>query len=335
MNLEIANAAALAVILALATWGALQQEDAAAPRGTVVVAAAPSAPASALVDARGQRVASADYQRIVSLNTVADPVLLLLVEPERLVAVSEYSLDQHPDGFRYAGRPGVARAADLEPILGLAPDLVVASKFADEAFMARLRDEDIAVFDLGEMRGVGTTLMNVRTLGQLLRQPERAARVESDYLLRLAALDAAVPDALEAPGLYLSIYGDSLFGGSAGSSYADLLHYAGVDDLAEAHGYREWPKFSPEQLLGIDPPLVVTQTGMADALCAHSTLRRLSCCRPGGRVVEVPGKFHSDPGLGLVHAAAALQRLVHPGRAPSDPGRAPSVHLLRSSGDLP
>ena len=126
-----------------------------------------------------------------------------------------------------------------------------------------------------------------------------------------------------------------MFGGTAGSSYGDMLHYAGVDDLAEAHGYADWPTFSPEQLLAIDPPLIVTQAGMGEVLCGHSALQLLACCQPGGRVIEVSGKYHSDPGLGLVHAAAAVQRLVHPDRARTEPARAPSVQLLQDAGLLP
>jgi ABC-type Fe3+-hydroxamate transport system substrate-binding protein len=288
-----------------------------------------------LKDARGHVVPTNDYARVVSLNTVADPILLSIIEPGRLLAVSTRTRDEHPEGFRYAGRPSVDRSDDLETILALRPDLVVASKFADESFMARLREEDIQVFDLGDMRGVGTTVLNIRTLGALLRQPARAAQVEADYLMRLAALDAAVPDEAEAPGLYLSIYGDSLFGGTAGSSYADMLHYAGVHDLAEEHGYRDWPTFSPEQLLAIDPPLVITQTGMAAVICGHSTLQHLACCGEGGRIIEVPGTYHSDPGLGLVQAAAAVQRLVHPEQTPVKPDRAPSVRALQARGVFP
>ena len=200
--------------------------------------------------------------------------------------------------------------------------------------MARIRDGGIPVFDLGEMRGVASTVLTIRTLGQLLQQPERAAHIESDYLLQLSALDASVPDDAEVPGLFLSIYGDSLFGGTTGTSYADMLHYAGVHDVAAEHGYTEWPKYSPEQLLELDPPLVVTQTGMATLVCSHSTLRDLACCRDGGRVIEVPGDYHSDPGLGLVVAATDVQRLVHPERAPTSPERAPSVQHMAEHGGL-
>ena len=335
MSLQRFNAVALVAILGLATWGAVRSGPSIAPAGDILVASSASSDGDGpgvLQDARGQAVPAGDYRRIVSLNTVADPILLSLIEPQRLVAVSTQSRDQHPEGFRYAGRPGVARAEDLEAILALQPDLVVASKFADEAFMQRLRDEGVPVFDLGDLRGVGTTVLNIRTLGQLVQQPDRAAQVESDYLLRLAALDAAVPDEAAAPGLYVSIYGDSLYGGTAGSSYADLLHYGGVRDLAAEHGHTEWPTYSPEQLLSMNPPLLVTHPGMGALLCGHTTLQHLAACTAGGRVVEVPGAYHSDPGLGLVQGAAAVLSGVHPDRVPTNPSRAPSVQVLQDRG---
>jgi len=304
VKLQLFNGISLIGILALATWGATRRDAPQTVQGTIVGAAPSAAVPTALTDARGQTVPTGAYQRIVSLNIVSDPILLSLVEPTRIVAVSEHSQEPHPEGYRYAGRPGVARAADLETILSLSPDLVVASHFADEAFLSRLRDAGIVVFDLGEMRGVGTTILNIRSLGQLLHQPERAARLEADYRMRLGALDAAIPDDAEAPGLYLSIYGDSLFGGTTGSSYTDMLHFAGVDDLAEAHGYVERPRYSPEQLLAIDPPMVITQTGMGATLCAHSTLQRLACCQAGDRGArQVPQRPWTGTRAGRLRSA--------------------------------
>ncbi len=335
MRLQHLNAAALVVILTLSAWGAGVRSSIHDNAPDVSSNTSTSSAPEQVRDARGQMVPTADYARIVSLNSVADPILLSLVEPHRIVAVSTFSGAPHPDSFRFTGLPGVARAADLERIVTLRPDLVVASKFSDEAFLTRLREAGIQVFDLGEMRGVGTTLLNIDVLGALLRQPDRAQRVLWNYTLSLSALDAAVPDDHELPGLYLSLYGDSLFGGTVGSSYADMLHYAGIDDLAEAHGYREWPKFSPEDLLVIDPPLVVTQAGMARLICEHTTLSTLACCGPDGRVVEVPSDYHSEPGLGLVYAARALQHHLHPHLPSAAPSRAPSVRHLAASEPRP
>lgn len=314
MKADLPNGAALAVALLAATAGVGWRHEATDPTRTVVVgAAALRSDATEVVDERGNAVAVAPYRRILSLNSVADHLLLHLVEPDRIVGVTRTSAEQHPESFRFAGRPGLSRADELEGVLGLAPDLVITSRFSDESLLQRLRDEGIAVFDLGEMRGVASTIDDLRRLGVLLGVQDRADRVEATFRMQLAALDAAVPAADAAPGIYMSIYGDRIYGGTRGTSYADMLHLAGVHDLAAEHGFVDWPAYSPEQLLQLDPPLIVTQDGMGPVICGHSTLRQLAACREGGRVVEVPGQYHSDPGLGLVHAAHAVLGLVHPG----------------------
>lgn len=327
MRLQLLNGAALVLGLGLGVGGVVARVW---PAGPVVRSGGddgPDAP-SRVVDARGVEVPAADYGRIVSLHSVADHLLLSLVGPDRFVAATVYSTEQHPDSFRFRGLPSVAGTADLEAILALQPDLVVASRFTDASFLGRLAEADITVVDLGEMRGVATTLAAIDVLGRLLRQPERAERLSGELRLRLRGLEQAVDPSDRVPGLYLSVYGDSLYGGTVGTSYGDMLHYAGVHDIAADHGYVDWPAYSPEQLITLDPSLVVTQAGMAAAICGHSTLRALACCQPGGRVVEVPGRYHSDPGLGVVHAARALQARVHPGRSDLDVVTAPSVHRL-------
>jgi len=312
---DLANALLLVASLALASWATLVPTESGHDATAQVERAEQVVPVDApdkVTDARGHTAPVRDYARVVSLNTVSDHVLLELVEPDRLVAITELTLTAHPEAFRFGDLVGVGRSDQLETILGLDPDLVLVSAYADEAFMARLRESGIQVFDLGQMRGVATTLDSIRTLGHLLGQPERAAVVADRYQRQLAGLEAAVPEDQRPHGLYLTVYSDVLYGGSVGSSYGDMLRYGGVHDIAPDHGFKEWPQYTPEQLLQMDPSLIITQSGMGTVICGHSLLREVAACEPGGRVVEVASRYDSDPGLGLVEAAASVMRAVHP-----------------------
>lgn len=310
MNSSAVNILAVVVSLGLSAAGAaFVGQDVTTAEATPPTTAKPNS--NVLVDARGRRVTTGSYRRIVSLHTVADGILLELVEPERLIGVSAYTLDTNPIGYRFGAKPGIERSADVEPVLALRPDLVVVSKFADEAYLTRLRERGVAVFDLGEMRGVRDTRANIQTLAALLELPERGRRIAHDYARNLAALEAAVVR-LEKPwGIYLSVLGDSLFGGTEGSSYGDLLHYGGIHDLAATRGYTGWPRYSPEQLIALDPPVIVTSRGRTQMICGNALLGRLTACRGEGRIIEMPQRNHSDSGLGLVNAAQDLQTLVH------------------------
>ena len=263
-----------------------------------------------VVDARGQEIETGRYQRIVSLNTVADHLLLNLVEPERLVAITGYTKETHEEAWRFGQRSVLAKSQDVEQVLGLQPDLVITSEFADESFMARIREQGIPVFDLGNMRGVSTTLEDIAVLGVLLQETDRAAELERSYRRELAALLASRQEEPRPSGLFLTVLGDSFFGGTQGTSYADLLHYGGIDDLAAEFGHQDWPRFNPEQILAMSPSLIVTQVGMGSVICQHSALRTLPACGTEGHVLELSGRYHADPGLGVVEASWQVQALL-------------------------
>lgn len=310
MKVDLLNGLGLLAAVGLAMGAALAVGD----RPEPVAAPGPDAPVAEtgpLTDGRGNTVPPAAYQRIVSLNPVADFLLLELVEPARLLGVSSWSLDQHPDGWRFAGTAAIDSAGQVESVLALKPDLVVISRFVDDSRMERIREEGIPVLDLGDMRGVDSTLDDIAALSRLVDEPDRGRRLAARVRSQVDGLSSRAA-ALEWPSaVYLSLYGDTFFGGTADTSYADLLRLAGLHDLAAEHGHTGWPQYSAEQILEMNPPLLITQDGMAEALCGHPVVSQVRACGPEGRVVELRGAYHSDPGLGLLHAAEDLQQQVH------------------------
>ncbi len=319
MRSDWLNGAALLFALVLSAWGSLRQASESSHGQTLVLTEVLESrlEEDRLVDARGVEVDVGPYKRIVSLNTIADHLLLDLVEPDRLVGITHYTKSGHADAWRFGDRATVGRSEDLEQVLGLQPDLVVVSAFSDEAYMARLRERGIAVFDLGDMRGVDSTLEDIRLLGVLLELEDRAETLIRSFKRELDALEKRGEARGRPWGIYLNIVADSFFGGTRSSSYADMLYYGGVQDLAEANGYVEWPRYSPEQILEMNPKLLVTQAGMGEVICSHSSLTHLKACSGEGRILELQGEHHLDPGRGLVRAASQIQSMLDMAVPPS------------------
>lgn len=312
MKTDLFNGLALLVCLGLASLGALWVSERPASTTPPADPAAPLPPSGPLIDARGNAVAPGAYQRIVSLNPVADFLLEALVEPSRLVGVSAWSVHQHPDGWRLGSSAPVDAAGQLEAVLALKPDLVVASPFIDPAKMQWLAETGVPVFDTGDPRGIATTLRDIALLSRLVGEPARGARLAARVQSEVAGLDARVAGLDWPEGMYMSVYGDTFFGGTAETSYADLLRMAGVTDLAAARGLTGWPQLTAEQVLVLNPSLLVTPHGMRPVICGHTIIGSIDACLPGGRVIELDGQYHADPGLGLLHAARDLQAKVHP-----------------------
>lgn len=306
------NSIALTLALGAATWGAAKSFKAVEPVGSGGERApVERAYAKSLEDARKQVVKTGAYSRIVSLDPEVSRMLLSLVEPSRLLAISSYAKKAHPWGYRFGEVATIEKSSQIDKIAALEPDLVFVTPLSDAATLARLRELGIAVFDAGGARGIEQSLAQVETLGELLHLRPRALQLKESWEQRLRGLEAQLDKASKVPGIYLTRYGDKLYGGTQGTSFADLLRLAGVEDLAAAKGYRQWPSYSVEELWELDPPLIVTRQGQAALICQHPELAKLRACGPKGRVVEVIPGLEGDSGAGLLSAAGELFARLH------------------------
>src|SRR5947209_4415630 len=144
---------------ALLTWGA----------GVPVTSLAqPAGPARVegdtfprtLVDAYGYRFTLArPPQRIVSAMLASDEILLDLVPPQRLLAVTRYATD--PDNSncvdKARGIPSIS-GLGVENLLALQPDLILAARFAHVQVVTQLRLCGAPIFCFGRF----DTLEDVR-----------------------------------------------------------------------------------------------------------------------------------------------------------------------------
>jgi len=281
-----------ALVLALAASVLAAARDAPAPER-----AAPAEPSSRVAEAR----------RIVSVSTVADALLLELCPPERVVAVTAFSADGRL-AHRLGERETVRSLDDVEQIVSLRPDVVVTHNVAEPRRVERVRAAGVRVVDLGRLVGRETLLRDARAIGALCGSAEAGERWAVAFGRRMDAVarDIAPEDRRDA--MYLTIYGDRFLGGTVGSSYHDVLVAAGLNDVAAA-AHEGWPAFAIEELLRLDPELIVTKAGMADRLCAHSALARLRAC--DGGMIEVDPDLLDDPGPGMLEAAEVVRAAAY------------------------
>jgi iron complex transport system substrate-binding protein len=295
--------------------------------GTVTISApaagAPSpeaAQADLVNDANGTPVPAQPYVRIVSTSTIADQVLLELIEPSRVLAVSGHTLESGREPWRYEGKIGVRRAQDIEKIIGLRPDIVFVNSFVDARHVQRMKEAGLTLFDLGPMKGLSTLLPNIEQIAHVLTVPERGRRLRARFLRELEAIAAGQPESERRRALYVGIHGDRLYGGTDGTSFHDVLVAAGLVDVATEAGYEGWPAFTHEDLLSLDAPWIITNAGQEQALCRHPGLQALTACA-SGQVRGVDTKLLTDPGLAMVEAAAAVRDAIY---APPALSTAPS-----------
>jgi iron complex transport system substrate-binding protein len=268
------------------------------------------ADAGELRDGTGRAIPRRRYARIASASALADGLLFELCEPNRIVALSAAGARSDPEQQRYAGHATLAGASDLEALLRLHIDLLVVTQHAAESDLARLAEAGVQIYDLGSARGLPTLRPNLLTLAALLGDRARGERLWQRWSQRLRSVAADIPEPQRRAALYVASYAGKLYGGTRGTSFHDVLQAAGLRDLAAEH-FVDWPQYDPEQLLSMNPALIVTNTGSRAAFCRDPWLARLQACTKVGAIVELPAGLIGDPGLRMLDAAEALRVSVY------------------------
>lgn len=252
--------------------------------------------------------------RIVSLVPAATEMLFAIGAGPRVVAVSSY--DHEPPDVERLPRVGALLDPDLERILGLGPDLVVAYGTQHE-LQQQLTRATIPVFPY-KHGGLAEVTATIRALGARTGTSARASEVAAAIEADLAAIRARVAGRLRPrtllvfgrePGTLRNLYAS----GGVGFLH-DMLEVAGAVNVF-ADQKRENVQASTETLLAIAPEVVVELHVEADGvpdLRAWQTLPALPAVRHK-RVVVLTGTDLVTPGPRVAGATRKIAAALHPG----------------------
>lgn len=223
---------------------------------------------------------------IVSTNPCADAILIELVEPGRIAAISQYSHDSAATSIplKLARRFAVT-AGTAEEVIALAPDLVLASSFTPLASRTAYARAGLRTLTLDSPATIAASKAQIA-------QVAHAVGAEGRGRALIARIDAAVaaaasPDPLQTdragkdrPAALLFISGDLANG--SGTLLDELLTIAGFRDAAADYGLAATGTLPIETIVANPPRVILTP----DASSRTATLRRRVLARTGAHVTE-------------------------------------------------
>ncbi|MCI5837520.1 MAG: ABC transporter substrate-binding protein [Veillonellaceae bacterium] len=258
-------------------------------------------------------------QHIVSLNLDADEILLDLVPPERIAALSNLVDIPEISYSTVAARQvsGRVQAYTLEEILSLHPDLIICSDWLDESLERTLREMGITVYRYPTAKRLDEIPAVIRGIAAATGTGDRGEAVVARYEERLAALTAraaAVPAAAK-PRVFLWAYNAPFGGGD--TLFGDMCRRLGVPNVLEPFPEGDVRSLPQEFLLQADPDcILLTAWHMEED---EAALRAVFTDNPAyaglhavrnddfryipGRVVYCPSQYAVD---GLAELAAIL-----------------------------
>jgi len=211
-------------------------------------------------------VAASGGGGIVSTNPCVDSVLVRILPPARIAAISHYSQDPSATSIpiavarRFRGIAGTA-----EEVIALHPDLVIASTYTPPATQAAYARAGLKTLLVGIPDSIAESQAQVTQIADAAGAPMGGARINAEIdraVVRWSRKDGASPSAL----LYIS--GDLATGGS--TLLNDMMTRVGFRNAAASYGLTHTGTLSAETIV-TQPPAVVIAPERASR---GTTLRR-------------------------------------------------------------
>lgn len=222
-----------------------------------------SGAAPTLVDERG-----GDSGRgIVSLNPCVDQLLLALVPPQRIAAISHYSQDPRATSLPLdVARRFRATAGTAEEVIALAPELVIASSFTPPATRAAFERAGLRTLYLDSPTTIAASRAQIAAVAAAVGARERGQALDARIARALATTrgEGAQPSAL------LFIGGDLANGD--GTLLHEMMRHVGLRDAAADYGLSMTGRLPVETIIA-DPPALILSPDAGGRTAA--TRRRL------------------------------------------------------------
>ncbi|HJV40242.1 ABC transporter substrate-binding protein [Caulobacter sp.] len=191
-------------------------------------------------------------QRIASLNSCLDAMLVHLADRAQIAALSHYA--REPEGSTVAAQARTLPFTweSAEEIIALRPDLVLASQHSALATRNALKRLQVPVERFAVPKTVDESLGQVRRVARLI------GRVDRGEVL-VARIQAALAAATPRPGarrLSALIYQPNGFAAGPHTLVDEVMTRAGFDNAARRYGLKTWGNVPLEQVLA-DPPEVL------------------------------------------------------------------------------
>lgn len=190
-------------------------------------------------------------QRIVSLGPINTENIFLLGAGDRLVANTSYCV--RPQAARSKEKIGSVMQVSIEKIIGLRPDLVLATGLSQELQLRQLRASGIKVVQFAQPQSFNDICSQFLKLGILLGQEKRAHDIIAKTKARVASLQQRLKH-LPPQRVFLQVGAEPLFASVPGSFTNDFITLAGGINIAtgQKNGITNY-----EKVIAADPQLII------------------------------------------------------------------------------
>ncbi len=263
--------------------------------------------------------------RVLPASATAVDFATALLPAERLAGLPVQALEYsvlHDSAAQFAARPRFDVYL-AEPVLALAPDLVIADPYQAPETTERLRHAGVRVVTLPAIASWSDARSTLLDLGAQLGVSERAAKLCAEFDARVERLAERAQAAPRRRGVVYSNFGGVGSTAGAHTTIDDVLRLAGLENCIATQGREGHIDLGFEGLIALDPDVIVVSAplrlppsaqgdlgGASErVLLQASQLASLRAVRER-RIVALPAWLFATGSHEIVSAAEALREAL-------------------------
>ncbi len=270
-----------------------------------------------LVDGLGREVTlESPATSIVSLSPSNTELLYAVGAGDQVVGRDSFS-DYPEEAINLPDIGGGFSEYNLEEIVNLDPDLVLAAEINTAELVQSIEDLGIPVFYISNPLTLDDLYTNIENVGMLTGNSETAQTVIADARERVDVVVSAVAETDTVPTVYYELDAtdpSKPYTAGPDTYYSTLISMAGGANIGDALS-SSWAQISLEELVIQDPDLIL----LGDALYGitpesvgeregWSTLTAII----EGKVLPFDDNLLARPGPRLIDGLEALAQIIHP-----------------------
>ena len=270
-----------------------------------------------LTDGLGREVTlAAPATQIVSLSPSNTELLYAVGAGDQTVGRDSFS-DYPAEAVDLPDIGGGYSEYNLEMLLNLEPDLVLAAEINTAELVQSIEDLGIPVFYISNPLTMDDLYVNIENVGLLSGNEDSAQQIIADIQERVAAVEAALEDITTTPTVFYELDATDPtkpYTPGQNTFYSTLISQAGgqnVGDVLEA----SWAQISLEELLIQDPDLILLGDSVwgvtPESLAEREGWSTLSAVQ-SGNVLPFDDNLLARPGPRLIEGLEALAQIIHP-----------------------
>lgn len=267
----------------------------------------PTTDSDALATTSSEATLPDNPEKIISVAPNITEMLYEMGAGDRLIARTDYC--DYPNECLELESIGSLYSPDIEKMISLQPDLVIASTHFQEDTEAKLANAGIPVLVLYEENSFEGVYNMIKTLGDTVNCEAEADRMVDEMKETIANVTDKTAG-LEKPTVYYVVsFGEGGEYTATGETFIhQMITLAGGDNIAKDG--TDW-SYSLESLLEADPSIILIDEDMKESFMASETYQNLTAVKEG-KVYGVDGNLFDRQGYRNAEAIETMAKIFYP-----------------------